>query len=81
MRNHPDEWQAFPTPDGENGGCNYGMTLRDYFAAKTLLGMVSRKDFMNDFCEPPSSREEARKEVASLAYKMADAMMIEREKV
>ena len=46
-----------------------GMTLRDYFAAKAMQGMVSE----------PSLRATP-EEFASESYKMADAMLVAREK-
>jgi hypothetical protein len=64
MRNTP----AFPLGiiyTQENKRFN-GMDLRDYFAAKAMQGMITRKilDEHND---------------ARIAYKMADAMMKARE--
>jgi hypothetical protein len=46
-----------------------GMTLRDYFAAKALQGMVASMGWQGGTC----------KTVASVAYEMADAMLAERE--
>jgi len=50
----------------------YGMTLRDYFAAKAMQGALSG-------C---ATRGEAvsYREVAELSYNVADAMIAEREK-
>ena len=45
------------------------LTLRDYFAAKALQGMLADSTFNG----PPE-------DVAELAYKMADAMLAERAK-
>ena len=57
-----DEQQAFP-----DGLLNQdGMTLRDYFAAKALQGILF------EGLEP--------EETAKHAYAMADAMMVAREK-
>lgn len=63
MNNPP----AFPTvmldkPDG-------GMSLRDYFAAKAMQGMLSE----------PSLRATP-EEFASKSYELADAMLIQRNK-
>ena len=46
---------------------NYGMTLRDYFAAKAMQAIINTKNytFVN---------------VAETAYKQADAMLKQREK-
>lgn len=64
---------AFPTgiiTDGKGviiGGSN-GMTLRDYFAAKAIQGLIS--DGVGSLSD---------EELANWAYKLADAMMKERE--
>ena len=58
---------AFPLHDtGHGSAFDKGMTLRDYFAAKAMQGMITRKilDEHND---------------ARIAYKIADAMMKARE--
>jgi hypothetical protein len=46
-----------------------GMTLRDYFAAKAMQGMLSR----------PSAGYLTEKDHAEYAYMMADAMLCARE--
>jgi hypothetical protein len=58
MNNTP----AFPLPN-----MNTGMTLRDYFAAKAMQGLIS---------EP--STQGTMDEFANRAYKVADAMMAAR---
>ena len=61
-----DEEQAFP-----DGLLNeYGMTLRDYFAAKAMNGLVGAWGAydLQDY-----------KEIASNAYFLADAMMEARD--
>jgi hypothetical protein len=59
---------AFPTPRYERGDMySLGMTLRDYFAAKAMQGMLA--------C-PGSIRVD---DDANLAYKMADAMLKARD--
>lgn len=60
---------AFPTNtanEGNDGACypNYGMSLRDYFAAKALAGMLADSNFDH----PPET-------AATLCYAMADAML------
>jgi hypothetical protein len=63
---------AFPTGIGLNadktwiGSGSDGMTLRDYFAAKAMQGLLSDPDWRIDL---PFSA------TASAAYKMADAML------
>lgn len=56
-----DQWAEFSHP---------GMTLRDYFAAKAMQGMLGG--------QWPDSMD--RPEIAKRAYLMADAMLAEREK-
>ena len=61
---------AFPS-HGSMGEVTYeGMSLRDYFAAKAMQGMVGRE------VSDPSRIEK----YAENAYKMADAMLKAREK-
>lgn len=74
--------QAFPchpdTPPAYDG-----MTLRDYFAAKVLQGMLAAKGwhpdfmFLEDFNFDAGQR--AADAVAVAAYKYADAMLKARE--
>ena len=64
MNNPP----AFPkTPFIEVGTPQNGMTLRDYFAAKAMQALISRKDF------------EFEDSAWENAYDMADAMLKARE--
>ena len=55
-------------------GCTQGMTLRDYFAGQFIIGnethSVDSDDTLDSYC----------KKSAVLAYKIADAMLAEREK-
>ena len=67
---------AFPRPAGDyNGtkrgnGAQDGMSLRDYFAAKAMQGMIAADvDF-----------DISKVEKAKYAYEMADAMLKERQK-
>jgi hypothetical protein len=53
---------AFPLPN-----MNTGMTLRDYFAAKALQGILTDAEIAMGISE-----------IAELAYKYADAMMAAR---
>jgi hypothetical protein len=61
-----DGGPAFPTPPGVQH--NDGMTLRDYFAAKALQGLLA-----------DSEREGTWSEFAEDAYSCADAMLKARE--
>lgn len=63
---------VFPTPellkiDGSNADEVSGITLRDYFAAKAMQSLIA--DEYQFF-----------KDLAIDAYKMADAMLVERER-
>lgn len=68
-----DGGPAFPLQSiGPDFAAGYaGMTLRDYFAAKALVGFMGSGDA--DWAERPES-------FAREAYRMADAMLAEREK-
>jgi hypothetical protein len=68
-----DGGPAFPWC-GDLNDCptiNLGMTLRDYFAAKAMQAYVSSDKWREDM---DSIR------TASMAYRMADAMLKERDK-
>lgn len=67
MNNTP----AFPTSNWQKitpmaSGYNEGMTLRDYFAAKAMQGLLSDPDWRQDMDFD---------DTALAAYKQADAMM------
>ena len=66
---------AFPQtrtlPDGSHEECE-GLTMRDYFAARAMQGMMAR-----DVFDGGQARPEQR---AKLAYIEADAMLKERNK-
>ena len=67
MNNPP----AFPTTMhnyGDGKYASHGMTLRDYFAAKAMQGMLA----------DPSTPEIM--DIAGAAYEVADAMLKAREK-
>jgi len=64
---------AFPLTSDFVNPKSAGMTLRDYFAAKAMQGMLSANGDANGFLE----YEE--KTVAKNAYKLADAMLKARE--
>lgn len=62
---------AFPTVDAnraEDYG-TYGMSLRDYFAAKALQGM----------CADPTTAGTNGMDLAEECYQLADAMLVARE--
>lgn len=59
--------RAFPIAN-RDGILESGMSLRDYFAAKAMQGMMA-----------DHTRDAYPQEIASHAYKLADAMMEARE--
>ena len=72
---------AFPESyEGEDApykGIGDGMSLRDYFAAKAMQEMVHEYIVGNGPC---LGLDHLYKNVPSLAYRMADAMIAERNK-
>jgi hypothetical protein len=67
-----DGGPAFPSDiyyDEKPVGCDHGMSLRDYFAAKALAGWLG--SFGPDDCEDDIWPDA----IAEFAYKMADAML------
>ena len=64
MNNPP----AFPT--GNIARDTFGMTLRDYFAAKAMQGIIEYSPWVDHIDMD---------KIAQLAYKQADAMMKARE--
>ncbi|WP_316576642.1 hypothetical protein [Morganella morganii] len=64
---------AFPLPPSEHMYADAGMTLRDYFAAKAMQGVLS-----NDQCKPFGMSASAT-DIAKKSYLMADEMLRARE--
>jgi hypothetical protein len=62
--------RAFPVTDRNAGPASGGMTLRDYFAARALQGILSSPDGGPDDWQ----------RVADAAYYAADAMLAARER-
>jgi hypothetical protein len=69
---------AFPVTASEYGGngTEYGMTLRDYFAAKAMQALIPACQGMS-FGQAPKN-DNAR--LAITSYSIADAMLAERAK-
>ena len=66
---------AFPLHADERNLMRYGMTLRDYFAAKAMQGFA-----MDDvLCKEAITAPDWYKSIADAAYDMADAMLAARE--
>jgi hypothetical protein len=66
-------------PDYDHNGVNQGMTLRDYFAAAALQGLLAAE------ANPqavgfPNNEPSAAAVFAMHAYQIADAMLTERAK-
>lgn len=65
--NNPPAFPVFPDTSGGHAAAFRGMTLRDYFAAKAMQGMLA----------DPSTPEIM--DIAGAAYEVADAMLAARE--
>lgn len=65
-----------PSTDAEALRLQQGMTLRDYFAAKAMQGMLADPDTARTVQKARRKMDEA---VAELAYAFADAMLKARE--
>mgnify|MGYP003349775176 CR=1 FL=1 len=61
---------AFPNDLGKDDMVATGMTLRDYFAAKAMQGLIMTTNMW-------ANRED--EDIAECAYAMADAMLKARE--
>lgn len=72
MKKEKDQ-QAFPLSVGNWYSC--GMTLRDYFAAKAMQGLVSANQTAGI-----TEAKELGVALAEVSYKISDAMLKEREK-
>lgn len=60
---------------------NLGMSLRDYFAAKAMTGLMSNEEAIQRFRNMSMSEGfEASTLMATAAYQIADAMLAERAK-
>jgi len=72
--------QAFPSTfkslDGKEQIHAWGMTLRDYFAAKSMQAYLADKELIDSFVY---MNADVKEQVALAAYQMADAMLKARE--
>lgn len=61
---------------------NDGMSLRDYFAAKAMQGIISNFDNIVPYLEENNlkTREEITQKVSEISFDYADAMLLERDK-
>jgi hypothetical protein len=63
-----------PLTENDMTRYHHGMDLRDYFASKAMLGILSAIDYEN------STGDIADEEIAERAYSIADVMMEARKK-
>lgn len=70
---NPDGGNAYPMHSLRNADTQPGMTLRDYFAAAALTGILSRTADVN-------YRLNYDKAAAVQAYELADVMIKQKEK-
>lgn len=72
MRN--DQPRAFPrTENGSETHTEFGMTLRQYYAAKAMQAYVTPEILMRAYTEEEIEREFTN--TAAFAFRMADAMI------
>lgn len=74
---------AFPVVDtsGDYPNCHLGMSLRDYFAAKAMQGLLSDLEVSRSLCDCDEyDGQNFATIVATNAYGFADAMLEERKK-
>ena len=60
-------------------GWEGGMTLRDYFAAKAMQGLLSDSNVCQGVNSWPSGKDAFNVAIAASAYRKADAMLAARE--
>ena len=74
---------AFPGMEdkafGQDTGHYYGMTLRDYFAAKAMQSVLSNQTFLETVLRDAQVGTIASDAVSRTAFVMADAMLKQRE--
>jgi hypothetical protein len=76
-----DGGQAFPCIEMAVTGAMIGgpgMTLRDWFAGQALIAIIGAREFRLPVRQNPA--DEARRQAAGCAYKLADAMLQARAK-
>lgn len=72
MNNEP----AFPSHGSMGEVCHEGMSLRDYLAAKAMQGILANPGTASD----EKGADRAIQVISEISYKMADAMLKERNK-
>jgi hypothetical protein len=83
MTDKPFNPPAFPhvcgTPQDPWASFEYGLSLRDYFAAAALQGLLSNPQISKDMVKGRVQPEENQKWHSDTSYKFADAMLKERD--
>jgi hypothetical protein len=74
MERDPNKVTAFPVPVGQTCDDFQGMTLRDYFAAKAMAALLAWPGDESVL----SWQEVGMNQLASQAYRYADAMIVAR---
>lgn len=71
---------AFPIQASEYGGHGtcFGMSLRDYFAAKALQGVLANDNLLDLLGKDCESQADLQLKLANAAYSQADAMIAAR---
>ena len=69
----------FPIEQGKMTEYHWGMTLRDYFAAKAMQAMLSSPEFLVVVTADQAIGNNARERVSNVSFAYADAMMKARE--
>lgn len=75
-QNKPKNPNAFPI-EYQDGEFQTGMTLRDYFAAKAMQGVLSNSSIS---VKIGKNFQKENENIAIACYSVADAMLKEREK-
>ena len=78
MTHKHNDGPAFPFGQPVNGFYDSGMSLRDYFAAKTMQAIYAR---LGGSPSAGSDHDGTLTHIAEGAYQMADAMLAQRENV
>ncbi len=70
---HSDYKKAFPVSSADEDAVNYGMDLRDYFAAKAMQSLLDKESVSSGL---PKDKINL---ITYASYRVADAMMERRE--
>ena len=73
--NNPPAFPVFPETGGGHAAAFQGMTLRDYFAAKAMQGMLTSPEFLVVVTADQAVGGNAKERVSNIAFAYADAML------